>query len=147
MPSQTVTDTTTSLEGQTKSTSHDVTSFSYDLIGGTWHLMQEVTNSSTSSTDGGSETRTTTKTYSRDANGVCTGVSQTSTGTSVSVDDNGGTWTYDMSNYNAEFKFDSVLGWYMANESYDWNLSSDASSSSTAGVTDTSSDTGSNDGE
>ncbi|MCU0650690.1 MAG: hypothetical protein MUC52_00450 [Candidatus Omnitrophica bacterium] len=106
LPSETVTDTTTTVEGQVKSTSHEVTTYEYELQ------------------------RTTVKTYSRDANGVCTGISQTCTGTSVSVDDNGGTWTYTMTNYNAEFKFDDVLGWYLASETYDWELTSDASSSS-----------------
>jgi hypothetical protein len=130
LPSETVTDTTTTVEGQVKSTSHEVTTYEYELIGGSWHLMKEVSNSSTTMTDGGSEQRTTVKTYSRDANGVCTGISQTCTGTSVSVDDNGGTWTYTMTNYNAEFKFDDVLGWYLASETYDWELTSDASSSS-----------------
>jgi hypothetical protein len=124
LPSQTVTDTTTSLNGQTKSNTHEVTSFSYELIGGTWHLMKEISNSSTTSTDGGSEQRTTTKTYSRDANGVCTGISQTATGTSVSVSETGGKSTYNMGNYSATFKFDSMNGWYMSGESYDWTLQS-----------------------
>jgi hypothetical protein len=122
LPSQTVTDTTQTLEGQVRSASHEVTSFTYDLIGGSWHLMSEVSNSSTSMTDGGSEQRTTTKTYSRDANGVCTGISQTSSGTSVSVSETGGTTTYNMTNYNADFEFDEQNGWYLANESYDWVL-------------------------
>jgi hypothetical protein len=134
LPSQTVTDTTTTVEGQVKSTSHEVTTFEYELIGGTWHLMKEVSNSSTSMTDGGSEQRTTIKTYTRDANGVCTGVSQTCTGTSVSVDDNGGTWTYSMTNYNAEFQFDEVLGWYLASESYDWELTSKPDTGSASGA-------------
>jgi hypothetical protein len=137
LPSKTVTNTTTTVEGQVKSTSTETTTFEYELIGGTWHLMQEVSNSSTSMTDGGSEQRTTIKTYERDANGVCIGVSQTSTGTSISVDDNGGTWTYTMTNYNAEFKFDEVLGFYMAHETYDWELSSKPDTSNTTDVEDT----------
>ncbi|MCU0650689.1 MAG: hypothetical protein MUC52_00445 [Candidatus Omnitrophica bacterium] len=129
LPSQTVTNTTSTVEGQVKSTSTETTTFEYELIGGTWHLMKEVSNSSTTMTDGGSEQRTTVKTYSRDANGVCTGISQECTGTSVSVDDNGGTWTYNMTNYNAEFEFDDVLGFYLASESYDWELSEKPSTS------------------
>jgi hypothetical protein len=134
LPSQTTTNTTSYLEGQVKSTSNEVTSFEYELIGGTWHLMSEVSNSSTSMTDGGSETRTTTKTYSRDANGVCTGISQTSSGTSVSVSETGGTSTYNMSNYSADFQFDEQNGWYLANETYDWELenTTEASSSTSA---------------
>jgi hypothetical protein len=136
LPSQTVTDTTSTLEGQTKSTSHEVTKFTYELIGGTWHLMSEVSNSSTKMTDGGSEQRTTTKTYSRDANGVCTGITQEVTGTSVSVDDNGGTWTYNITNYKANFEKDDTLGYYLASETYDLVLESDASSSSTVNGAD-----------
>jgi hypothetical protein len=136
LPSQTTTNTTSYLEGQVKSTSTEVTTFEYELIGGSWHLMSEVSNSSTSMTDGGSETRTTTKTYSRDANGVCTGISQTSSGTSVSVSETGGTSTYNMSNYSADFQFDEQNGWYLANETYDWELESTTETPSTTDVDD-----------
>jgi hypothetical protein len=124
LPSQTVTNTTTTVEGQEKSTTNEVTTFEYELIGGTWHLMEEVSVSHTSMTDGGSEDMTTTKTYSRDANGVCTGISQSATGTSVSVTETGGKYTYtlDSKNYDADFSFDEVNGWYMSHLSYDWIL-------------------------
>jgi hypothetical protein len=122
LPSQTVTKTTTTLEGQEKSTSTETTDFTYELIGGAWHLTKEVSNSSTSMTDGGSEQRTTIKTYTRDANGVCTKVEQSCTGTSKSISETAGTTEYTMENYDAVFAFDEQNGFYLSKESYDWVL-------------------------
>ena len=123
----------TTVEGQQKSTSHEVTNYTYDLIGGAWQLMTETTTSHTAQTDGGFEDTTTIKTYSRDANGVCTGISQTKTGTSSSVGTTGGTTTYTLQNYSANFQFDPQQGWYLADESYDWTM--DTSSGASTGTT------------
>lgn len=107
-------------DGTKTSTFTETTNYAYQLIGGSWHLMGEVSTSTTNGIDGSTETITRTRTYSRDANGVCTGITQTATGTKTVVNENGGKTTYTMSNYQATFAYDSKVGWYLQKESYDW---------------------------
>jgi hypothetical protein len=98
----------------------ETTNYSYQLIGGSWHIMGEVSTSTTNGVDGSTTTITKTRTYSRDANGVATGISQTATGTMTVVNENGGRTTYTMKNYQATFAYDPEVGWYLQKESYDW---------------------------
>jgi len=107
-------------EGQKESDSTETTTYEYELIGGSWQLMKEVSVSNTEGTDGSSQTMTKTKVYQRDANGVCIGITQTASGTQTAVNGNGGRATYNLSNYDAKFAFDEEVGWYLADESWDW---------------------------
>jgi hypothetical protein len=83
-------------------------------------LVKETSVYTSESIDGDEQTITKTRTYQRDANGVCTGITQTASGTYNAVGGSGGTQSYTMQNYKAEFKFDAEQGWYLANESWDW---------------------------
>jgi hypothetical protein len=132
LPSQTTTHTVQTLEGQVSVTSDEVTTFSYELLGGSWRLMQEVSNSISTTPDGGRTETTTTKTYSRDANGLCTGLSQTMTGTRTVKTATGGTetWTLSAGDYTATPSFDEEQGWYISKVEYDWKLNSSADTSS-----------------
>jgi len=98
----------------------ETTTYEYQLIGGDWVLVKEISTSNTNGTDGSSSNITKTRTYQRDANGVCTGISQTASGTMAQVNQQGGRQTYTMKNYKAEFKYDPKVGWYLSNESWDW---------------------------
>ena len=105
-----------------KSTTTETTAYEYSLVGGAWQLMKETSISATTQTDGGMENTTTTKTYTRDANGVCTGISQTRTGTSSTVGTSGGIYNYTLQDYSATPAFDAQQGWYISQESYNWKL-------------------------
>ncbi|MFH0913018.1 MAG: hypothetical protein V1884_01880 [Candidatus Omnitrophota bacterium] len=107
-------------EGQKESDSTETTTYDYELKGGSWALVKQVDKSETKNVDGGTSLVEKTKTYTRDANGVCTGITQAASGTLTAVGGNGGTQTYTMQNYKAEFKFDAEMGWYLSKESYDW---------------------------
>lgn len=98
----------------------ETTTYEYQLIGGSWELVREVSASTSAETNGNEQVVTKTRTYSRDANGVCTGISQSAEGTYTAVNSNGGKQTYTMENYKAEFKFDAEQGWYLTQESWDW---------------------------
>lgn len=130
LPSQTTTNTTQKLEGEVSGTSTEVTTFTYDLIGGAWHLMQEVSNYSYTATNGSTQNITTTKTYTRDANGVCTGLSQKKTGTRMDVGGTAGKTYYDMSGYYADIQWDDQQGFYVSYDKYKWvqDTSEDSSS-------------------
>jgi hypothetical protein len=117
---QSATSQTTTVDGQTQQTSTNTTTYGYELIGGQMRLMTESSVLSATATDGSTSNITTAKTYTRDANGVCTGVSQTKTGTQTAKDSNGGTWTSSISSYNGTFTFDENLGWYLSAEETDW---------------------------
>lgn len=118
---QSVTTQTTKVDGQVKSTSTTTTSFDYELIGGTWHVMKETTVSHTDDTDGGSADITTIKTYSRDENGVCTGIEQTQTGTQVAIGENKSHYTSHITSYEATFEYDYEQGWHITKEVIDWS--------------------------
>jgi hypothetical protein len=47
-----------------------------------------------------------------------------------------------MTNYSADFQFDEQNGWYLANETYDWELDSNTETPSTTNVADSSSNEG-----
>jgi hypothetical protein len=102
------------------STYTQTTTYEYSLVGGGWETSSETSTTNYAFTDGGSETKTIVKTYTRDANGVCTGITQTGNGTYNAVNSRGGTTTYQMQNYVATFAFDPEQGWYLQEESYDW---------------------------
>jgi hypothetical protein len=129
LPSQTTTNTTQYLEGEESGTSTEVTTFTYDLIGGAWHLMQEVSNYSYTSTEGSTQNITTTKTYSRDANGLCTGLSQNKTGTRMDIGSTGGKTYYTLSNYDAKVEWDDQQGFYVSSDPYDWIMDTSEDSS------------------
>jgi len=108
-------------DGTKTATSTETTNYTYALIGGSWNLMKEVSVSNTNETNGSTETVTKTRTYQRDANGVCTGISQTATGTKTVVDaTTGGRTSYTLS-YSATFAYAPEVGWYLKTETYDWN--------------------------
>ncbi len=96
----------------------------YSIVGGNWQLMKTTSVSSETDIDGSTTNTTTTTAYTRDENGVVTGVTQTKTGTMVKTNGKSGdqlaTVTYNIENYVATFVFDSQQGWYLAKESYDW---------------------------
>lgn len=102
----------------------------YQYLGGSWVPMK-VTSTSTTNWDSGSyQTITRVTTYTRNDQGVITGMSQTATGEYVEVTGQNGPGevarrTYTLQNYSCEIKFDSQVGWYVASEDYDWVLQSE----------------------
>ncbi|MCM8780764.1 MAG: hypothetical protein NC908_02420 [Candidatus Omnitrophica bacterium] len=121
-------------DGTKISTFTETTEYEYAFIGGGWHLMSEVSTSTTVgeneyTTPTGerirnTETITRVKTYQRNANGFCIGISQTTTGTKTEINEQGGISTYEMQNYQASATYDSKIGWYVSHDSYDWVESS-----------------------
>ncbi|MFA5319659.1 MAG: hypothetical protein WBE75_05175 [Candidatus Omnitrophota bacterium] len=102
----------------------------YELVAGTWQVSKETTVSKNTGVDGSSESITRIKTYTRDDNGVITGVSQTATGTRVAITSAGGTVTLGMTDYTATFTFDEESGWYLEKESYTWEQGASGEESS-----------------
>ncbi len=107
-------------DGEQTSEFNETTTYDYDMIAGSWQIMSETSNTVTNATDGSTSNITKTKTYTRDGNGVCTGIAQTATGTQTQVNQNGGTTTFTMQNYRADSAFDEKAGWYISGDSWDW---------------------------
>jgi len=96
------------------------TTTEYTLVAGTWQVSKETTASKNTNVNGGSESMTRVRTYTRDENGVITDISQTATGTYVAVTSMGGTVTLGLEEYSAEFAFDEESGWYLKTEHIEW---------------------------
>jgi hypothetical protein len=110
--------TTGSVKGTTdekNSNFSETTTYEYQLIAGNWQLVKEISVSRSNGTNDSTETITRTKIYSRNTKGVCTGITQTATG-SAGI----GRWGFTLQSYNAEFALDAKAGWYLKQESYSW---------------------------
>lgn len=102
----------------------------YKYLGGSWVPMKQVTVSRSDSDNGSWEETTRTTTYERNAQGVIIGISQTLTGTRVTVTGATGAGevsqiTEEIRNYVATPTRDSVFGWYISSEDYDWKVTSE----------------------
>jgi len=98
----------------------ETATYKYGVFRGKQELIKEINVSSNDGVDGTSQTTTKTKIYERDANGVCTAITQTAEGTYVAVGQNGGSQTYTITNYEAIFELDEEQGWYLKEEGWDW---------------------------
>lgn len=98
----------------------ETTNYTNELMGGSWQATKETTVSDVKEVSGTTEKVTKTKTYTRDANGIATGITQAATGTRKVVNPNGGTSTFEIRDYKPEFKSDAKAGWYLAKESWTW---------------------------
>jgi hypothetical protein len=107
-------------DGTQTGTSRGVTNYTYAMSGGSWQLMRETSTDTSTQTDGNSENTTTTRSYTRNSSGLCTGMSQTKTGTKVIVGDTSGKRTYHAGNYTAIDRHDPTMGWMVVNEKFDW---------------------------
>ncbi len=107
-------------DGTVESTSTQTTTYTYELKGGNWVIAQETTTTNTSYTNGGSATVTKVKNYARDGNGVCTGITQTASGSQTVKNSYGGNVTFTMRNYQATFTYDTEAGYYLASEKWNW---------------------------
>lgn len=102
-------------------TSKDTVTYSYAAIAGTWQMTQMVDVAHTSGTDTSSSDITKTTNYTRSTTtGLITSVTQTATGKQVAIDSLGGSMTRNMESYNAVYKKDTTMGWYLQSETYDW---------------------------
>lgn len=117
-------------DGTKKGDINQTSTTEYELVAGTWQVVKETTVSNNTGVDGSSENITRVRTYTRDENGVITGVSQTASGTRVAVTNMGGTVTLGMKDYEAVFAFDEESGWYLEKESYTWEEGASGGSSS-----------------
>jgi hypothetical protein len=111
-------------DGEITSTSTDTVDYEYELIAGSWQIMSETTTSDKDYTNGSTENVTTVKTYTRNANGICTGLSQTATGTAFEATGQNGTGTIAGTTltlqYTATSAFDAETGWYIDSIERNW---------------------------
>jgi hypothetical protein len=107
-------------DGEQTSDFNETTTYDYQLLAGSWQIMGETSNSATDARDGSSSDITKTKTYTRNGDGVCTGLAQAATGTQTQVNQNGGTTTFTMQNYEATADFDEKSGHYISGDNWDW---------------------------
>ncbi|MFA5362530.1 MAG: hypothetical protein WC335_04700 [Candidatus Omnitrophota bacterium] len=107
------------------STFTETTTYDYELIAGSWQIMSETSHSRSDSRDGSFSDITKVKTYQRNADGICTGLSQTATGTQFQANgqNTDGTLsgtTFTMQNYTATSAWDAKAGWYISGDNWDW---------------------------
>jgi hypothetical protein len=121
-----------SAAGTAISTTVDTTTYTNALKGGQYCVTKEVAVSTTTdkatfpnSTEHPVETLTKTKTYGRDGNGVCTGITQTGTGSRTVLSDTGGKQSQTL-DYTATSSFDTKMGYYTSYEKTYWSSPGDA---------------------
>lgn len=99
--------------------------YEYEMRSGSWVVTKEIEYSETLQTDKTKIEITKTKVYTRDENGVITGITMTATGKQgqVTGSSNGeiSKIIFNMKDYEAEFTFDSEVGWYLTKESFEWH--------------------------
>lgn len=110
-------------DGELIAETTETKSYSYELRGGSWVLMSvsSVYDSTGKGSKKGEYTHIeTTTSYHRDANGLCTGISQSKSGEMRQGNGSGGFTTYKMKNYIATAAFDPKQGWYIEYDTWDW---------------------------
>jgi len=120
--SQSVTKQTVTVDGQVKPESTQTVNYSYQLLGGINHIVKETMTYSGSENNGGSTNMSSVKTYERNENGSIINITQTKTGTSISIDDSTGASYRSELIYSSHFTEDPAHGWYMDLESTNWEL-------------------------
>jgi hypothetical protein len=133
-------------DGTNVGNSTSVTKYEYEMSGGSWQVIKETSTDNSTYTNGGEMRTTTTKTYTRDSNGVISDVSQTKTGTRVNITSTGGKESQTLVKYEAEFKYSEDHGWHITKDTETWDRDSaaaihksDASSDDDSGDDDDSS--------
>jgi hypothetical protein len=112
--------------GQVAGYFYEKTSYDYVLKGGSYQTSKETTYSENKGVDNSFETTTKVKEYTRDANGVCTGIKMsiptTAPGAKLEISATGGKEysTLSSSGYSAISAYDSKAGYYTSYEKTAW---------------------------